>query len=82
MIPPEGAFYIFIDIREALSRAKDFANDNSLKFSEYLLEKYQVAMVPGEAFGVPGFLRLSYAVNEEDIEQGIARIGQALSSIC
>ena len=62
MIPPEGAFYIFIDIRQALDKANGYENHNSIKFSEYLLERHHVAMVPGEAFGVPGYLRLSYTL--------------------
>ncbi|MCX6130560.1 MAG: pyridoxal phosphate-dependent aminotransferase, partial [Proteobacteria bacterium] len=60
-LPANGAFYVFIDIRKVLAKSPLYANDNSLAFSAKLLEAYFVAMVPGEAFGVPGFLRLSYA---------------------
>lgn len=81
MIPPEGAFYIFIDIRGALGKAKGYEGSNSFKFSEYLLDTYHVAMVPGEAFGVPGFLRLSYAASQEELEQGLAYLAQALTDI-
>ncbi|MFW7380377.1 MAG: pyridoxal phosphate-dependent aminotransferase [Oligoflexus sp.] len=82
MIPPEGAFYVFIDIRKNLQNSThQVAKGGSFSFGEYLLEKYHVAMVPGEAFGVPGFLRLSYAVSEDDIRKGIEKLGQALASI-
>lgn len=81
MIPPEGAFYIFVDIRAALAKAKGYENSNSIKFSEFLLEKYYVAMVPGEAFGVPGFLRLSYATGHDQLKEGLKLLGQALKEI-
>ncbi len=81
MIPPEGAFYIFVDIRSALSKAQGYQNNNSVKFSGFLLEKYHVAMVPGEAFGVPGFLRLSYATSNDELKEGLRRLAQALQDI-
>jgi aspartate aminotransferase len=81
MIPPEGAFYIFVDIREALGKSAKFGQTDSMKFGDYLLETYHVAMVPGEAFGVPGFLRLSYAASKDDLQEGLERLGQALASI-
>lgn len=82
MIPPEGAFYVFVDIRRQLQTSSHPAAKNgSFSFGQYLLENYHVAMVPGEAFGVPGFLRLSYAVGEDDIRQGIEKLGEALASI-
>ena len=81
MLPPNGAFYIFIDLRKVLAKTALFANDNSLDFSKKLLETYHVAMVPGEAFGTPGFLRLSYAVHEDTLKEGLNRLGDALVEI-
>ena len=81
MIPPEGAFYIFIDVQDALAKAAGYENADSFKFSSYLLEKHHVAMVPGEAFGVPGFLRLSYAASNEDLKEGLRRLSVALQEI-
>ena len=81
MIPPEGAFYVFIDIRKALEASNDYQATESLKFSSFLLENYHVAMVPGEAFGVPGFLRPSYAVANEKLIEGLNRLRQALDKI-
>ncbi|SMF78790.1 pyridoxal phosphate-dependent aminotransferase [Pseudobacteriovorax antillogorgiicola] len=81
MVPPEGAFYIFIDVRDALDKAPGYENHNSFKFSEYLLDTHHVAMVPGEAFGVPGFLRLSYATSDEELKEGLSRLAQALKDV-
>jgi aspartate aminotransferase len=76
-IRPEGAFYVFMDIRENLKGT----SYTSLTFSEMLLRDYKVAMVPGEAFGCPGFLRLSYVVNENDLIAGVEQLGVALGKI-
>ncbi len=74
VVKPEGAFYIFPDFGPY---AKKFGGD--VKFSEYLLEKAKVAVVPGSAFGREGFLRISYALSDDKLEEGIRRIGEALS---
>ena len=63
---PEGAFYIFVDISEFKMSSVEFAN--------YVLEKAHVALVPGIAFGIEGFVRLSYANSMEDIVEGIERL--------
>lgn len=82
MVKPEGAFYIFVDIREKLKKSNHpAAADGSFSFGEFLLTEYKVAMVPGEAFGTPGFLRLSYAVGQDDIREGIAALSQALNDL-
>ncbi len=81
MIPPKGAFYVFIDIRKNLEKASAYKNHNSLAFSAALLEKHHVAMVPGEAFGAPGFLRLSYAVHEDVLTEGLRRLRVALQEL-
>jgi len=78
MLPPNGAFYIFIDLRKVLAKSTLYANDNSLDFSKKLLETYHVAMVPGEAFGAPGFIRLSYAAHEDTLKEGLKRLGNFL----
>lgn len=80
LVRPEGAFYIFMDIRDCLAKSQ-FGPDNTMAFSNYLLEKYHVAMVPGEAFGAKGYLRLSYALSTEDLITGIDRLTKALQEI-
>lgn len=68
---PHGAFYIFIDVRGA-------GKEDTMKFGEELLLKDNIALVPGEAFGAPGFLRLSYATDEASITEGLKRLDVAL----
>ncbi len=70
---PQGAYYIFVDIRDHLR-----GDDTSLKFSDRLLVEHHLALAPGEAFGAPGFLRLSYATDDETIIEGINRLHRAL----
>lgn len=65
---PDGAFYIFIDIRKITG--------DSEKFCARLLEEKRVALVPGEAFGAPGFVRLSFAAEEKVLKEGIKRINE------
>ncbi|AAC07746.1 pyridoxal phosphate-dependent aminotransferase [Aquifex aeolicus] len=76
VVKPEGAFYIFPDFS---AYAEKLGGD--VKLSEFLLEKAKVAVVPGSAFGAPGFLRLSYALSEERLVEGIRRIKKALEEI-
>lgn len=72
-IRPQGAYYIFIDVRDHLKGTM-----TSLQMSEYLLEKHHLAMAPGEAFGCPGWIRLSYAVSDATITAGLERLHTAL----
>ncbi len=65
---PQGAFYVFVDIRKIES--------DSVLFCQNLIEKQKVACVPGKAFEAEGFVRLSYATSEEEIKEGIKRIKQ------
>ncbi|MFR4765635.1 MAG: pyridoxal phosphate-dependent aminotransferase [Paraclostridium sordellii] len=72
-INPEGAFYVFIDI----SKVKDslsYTNSLSIQFCNDLLEKYKVAAVPGIAFGMDDYIRISYACSEENFTNGLNRI--------
>ena len=74
---PRGAFYAFPDVQELLGRGG--APATSLALSERLLDEAHVAVVPGEAFEAPGFLRLSYATSMDRIREGVDRIAKALS---
>lgn len=76
---PHGAFYVFIDVRDALRGAKEKLD--TFQLSDRLLMKQHIALVPGEAFGAPGFLRLSYATDEASIKEGLARLGKALQEL-
>lgn len=79
---PKGAFYVFPHISGILGRKfKNSVLDSSLKFAEYLLNESRVAAVPGEAFGAPGHLRLSYAISMSNIEKGLDRIEEAIKNL-
>ena len=65
-IKPEGAFYLFVNIKGVTS--------DSMKFCADLLEKEGVAVVPGLAFGTEGYFRFSFATDLESIQEGIRRI--------
>lgn len=75
---PAGAFYVFPDFSSYLS-AQGGRFENDLALTEFLLEEAGVAVVPGSAFGYDGGLRLSYALADDEISEGIDRIAQALS---
>ncbi|HMS96917.1 MAG TPA: pyridoxal phosphate-dependent aminotransferase [Tabrizicola sp.] len=72
---PDGAFYVFPNVTGAMA-AKGFATDAAL--CEWLLETAGVAIVPGQAFGLPGHARLSFAYADQDLDDGIARIKLAM----
>lgn len=72
----DGTFYCFIDGREAIARL-GLPDDQA--FAEWLLDKARLALVPGSAFGVGGYLRLSYATDDETLEHGLDRLHSALS---
>lgn len=83
---PEGAFYVFPDISMHLStstaRSENGAPNatNTMLLARRLLESAHVAVVPGEAFGAPGHLRLSYATSTERINEGLQRMAQFFQS--
>jgi len=72
VIKPSGAFYLFVNIKEV--------SNDSIKFSKELLEKIGVAVVPGVAFGLEGYFRLSFATDESTIKEGINRIQRFVES--
>jgi aspartate aminotransferase len=71
-LPADGAFYIFVNIEAAMRTLPEIKND--VEFSAYLLEKSEVAVVPGSAFGMEGYIRISYATSIESLEQALKRI--------
>jgi aspartate aminotransferase len=52
----------------------------SVELAELILEEAEVAVVPGEAFGTPGYLRMSYALGDEDLVEGVSRMQRLLGS--
>ena len=77
---PKGAFYAYVDVTRAVG--KEIAGqrvNTSADLAQIILEKAQVAVVPGEAFGKSGYLRLSYALGLDELVEGVKRIQQLLN---
>ncbi|MGO3905195.1 MAG: aminotransferase class I/II-fold pyridoxal phosphate-dependent enzyme, partial [Microbacterium gubbeenense] len=75
---PKGAFYVYPDVRGLLGREwKGRRIETTLELADLILDEVEVAVVPGEAFGPSGYLRLSYALGDDQLLEGIRRL-QAL----
>ena len=77
-----GAFYAFPDAREAIAnlhKAGKITAANDMAFAEYLLEQFDVAVVPGSAFGAEGYFRISFATSMENLQTALDRIEKALN---
>ena len=79
VVDSTGAFYLFVDISHYCS-GKNGLN-TSEEFCDWLLENYFIAFVPGEVFGTPGFMRLSYALSDEDLDSGLSRLSEAIDNL-
>ena len=72
---PEGAFYVYPSVKGLLGKAFNGKVANtSAELADLILDEVEVAVVPGEAFGTPGYIRLSYALGDEDLIEGITRL--------
>ncbi|MEZ5117362.1 MAG: pyridoxal phosphate-dependent aminotransferase [Candidatus Nanopelagicales bacterium] len=77
---PEGAFYAYPSVRGVLGREiRGRRPASSADLAALILDEAEVAVVPGEAFGTPGYLRLSYALGDDDLAEGVGRIGALLA---
>jgi aspartate/methionine/tyrosine aminotransferase len=77
---PRGAFYAYPSVQELIGKQLRGARiDDSVGLAAAVLEHAEVAVVPGEAFGTPGFLRLSYALADDDLRTGVERMGALLA---
>ncbi|GHV37135.1 aminotransferase [Synergistales bacterium] len=77
---PNGAFYVFVDIRGFLRpNVPSLADD--VAFCLELLDKKNVGMVPGSAFLCPGYVRISYSCSEADIREGVKRFAEFVSEV-
>ena len=78
-VKPNGAFYVFPNISKLLGKKYgDKTINTDVELCEYLLDNARIAVVPGSAFGLPGYIRLSYATSMENIIEGISRLEKAL----
>ena len=79
-VRPDGAFYIFVSVEKVLGKSYDGVKINSaLDFANILLDKKDVTVIPCESFGADGYIRLSYAISDEDIVKGVERIGEFIA---
>ncbi|TDO49371.1 aspartate/methionine/tyrosine aminotransferase [Kribbella sp. VKM Ac-2527] len=77
---PTGAFYAYPSVKGVLGKEINGRTPTtSAELAEIILDDAEVAVVPGEAFGAPGYLRLSYALGDDDLTEGVNRIAKLLS---
>ena len=75
LLEPQGAFYAFPSFEGVLGQSlRGRTPKTTLDLAEILLEEVHVALVPGEAFGAPGYARISFALGDEELEEGIQRV--------
>lgn len=80
--PPNGAFYVFINIKQCLGmKFGDKEINDDIAFCEALLDSRDIALVPGTAFLMPGFVRIAYSVSDENINEGMARLESFLREL-
>ena len=80
-LEPQGAFYAFPSFEGVLGREiAGRTPTTTLELAEVVLDRAKVAIVPGEAFGAPGFARLSFALGDDDLVEGVTRIADLLAS--
>lgn len=79
---PAGAFYVLPNVKSAIGKNyKGTKIENTIQFAELLLKEKLVAVVPGEAFGAMGYMRLSYATSEENIRKGVGRLKEFFAEL-
>ena len=76
-LPADGTFYVFPHVQEVIDRL-DGVNDD-IELAEYLLDEAGVALVPGSAFGAPGYVRISFATSMEILNDALTRLANALT---
>lgn len=80
---PDGAFYFFIDVQACLGRnlPSGLPVGTSEQLCTYLLESHHVALVPGEGFGAPGFVRISFAADADTLRRAVERFKAGLAAL-
>ncbi|HEX9549439.1 MAG TPA: pyridoxal phosphate-dependent aminotransferase [Acidimicrobiales bacterium] len=81
-VEPEGAFYAFPSFEAVLGRTvAGRTAGTTLELASTILDEARVAIVPGEAFGFPGYARLSYALGDDELVEGLSRMGKLLAGV-
>jgi aspartate aminotransferase len=79
-IEPEGAFYAFPSVQDLIGRKiRNVSPASSAELAQLCIDEAKVAVVPGEAFGAPGHFRLSYALSDDDLAEGVGRLASLFS---
>ncbi|MDX6225840.1 MAG: aspartate aminotransferase, partial [Frankiales bacterium] len=79
---PNGAFYAYPSVKALLGRSlRGQTPQSTTELAALILDEVEVAVVPGEAFGTPGYLRLSYALGDDDIVEGISRLQKLFAEL-
>ncbi len=78
-LPSDGAFYCFPSVQDVLYQSTTMTSD--IEFGDYLLKEANIAVVPGSAFGAPGYFRLSFATSTENLEEAMQRMGEAIRKL-
>ncbi|MBX6766900.1 MAG: pyridoxal phosphate-dependent aminotransferase [Actinomadura rubrobrunea] len=77
---PEGAFYAYPSVKALIGKEiRGRRPQTSVELASLILEEAEVALVPGEAFGTPGYFRLSYALGDDDLVEGVSRVAKLLA---
>ncbi len=77
---PEGAFYAFPSVKSLLGKEiRGKQAGSSVELASLVLDEAEVAVVPGEAFGAPGYFRMSYALGDDDLAEGVNRLAKLLA---
>ncbi|MEU4764896.1 pyridoxal phosphate-dependent aminotransferase [Actinosynnema sp. NPDC023794] len=79
---PKGAFYVYPSVKALIGKTLRGAEiTDTVQLAALILEHAEVAVVPGEAFGTPGYLRLSYALGDDDLKTGVTRMAELLAEV-
>ncbi|ROP39831.1 pyridoxal phosphate-dependent aminotransferase [Saccharothrix texasensis] len=79
---PKGAFYVYPSVKALIGKTLRGAEiTDTVRLAALILEHAEVAVVPGEAFGTPGYLRLSYALGDDDLKTGVTRMAELLAEV-
>jgi aspartate aminotransferase len=74
---PEGAFYVYPSVKGLIGRdIRGHRSASSAELADLAIEEAKVAVVPGEAFGTPGYFRMSYALGDDDLIEGVSRLAK------
>lgn len=78
-IPSDGTFYTFPFVAALFNKEAGITND--IEFAEFLLNEAELAVIPGSAFGAPGYIRISYATSMKNLIEAVARLRKAVSTL-